>query len=421
MNWKIIRIACAVAAVTVVAAGILLFRSGSGYEAARSSLNRLAATEDSSAFAERNIAAHQMERDSSNALLNIGRRIVGPAGDPEYYMPVSGPLPEFLTSPEAQDKTRDFLARNREVVRELQAFYERKGGAQSILSPEELEKFHRSIGKIINLCCDRMALAVLERNPLQARRILEESCRFLNAASLPLCLRELSQFNIALTVWQVHVFGNYVNSFPPTEREIEALTAQLQTLQGRLRDSFRSTLAGECLALYRQISTGDPRIFWRIDRYDDYFRQLKQLPRDRWIQADRIFQIAEKISCRYSDFREYHAFADSLRALEKETAEAPPLTRNFCRLFWPLCRSEAVIYAQFQCDLVKLAALKFWNRKKHLPRNPAELAAVNLPEQALIDPLTGRPFSFEIGPGESRIQVLHGGKNWGSPIRLSRR
>lgn len=424
MNRKTVRTISAIVVAAVFAgtvAGILLARNDSGREAARSSLNRLAGGEDPAAFAERNSAALPMPRDNANALLHIGQRIVGPAGDPEYYMPVSGPLPEFLTNPEAQEKTRDLLAENREAIRDLQTFYERKGGAQTILAPEELRKFRRSIGKIINLCCDRMAPAILTRNRAQAERILEESCHFLTVASLPSSLRELSDFNIALTVWQVHIFGNYVNSFPPTEREIEALTAQLQTLQGRLRDSFRSTLAGECLALYRQISTGDPRIFWRIDRYDDYFRQLKQLPRDRWIQADRIFQIAEKISCRYSDFREYHAFADSLRALEKETAEAPPLTRNFCRLFWPLCRSEAVIYAQFQCDLVKLAALKFWNREKHLPRNPAELAAVNLPEQALIDPLTGRPFSFEIGPGESRIQVLHGGKNWGSPIRLSRR
>ena len=69
----------------------------------------------------------------------------------------------FLTSPEAQRNTRAVVAENGEVLRALEAFYDQKGGVQLILSPEELRKFRRSINRIINLCCDRMALAVLER------------------------------------------------------------------------------------------------------------------------------------------------------------------------------------------------------------------------------------------------------------------
>ena len=80
----------------------------------------------------------------------------------------------------------------------------------------------------------------------------------------------------------------------------------------------------------------------------------------------------------------------------------------------------AEIGAQFQCDLVKLAVLKFWNQRELLPRNLAELAAVKCPEEALIDPLTGRLLTLEIPPEADRIQVLHGGRNWGRPIRLSR-
>ena len=86
-----------------------------------------------------------------------------------------------------------------------------------------------------------------------------------------------------------------------------------------------------------------------------------------------------------------------------------------------LCRNEARIYTQFQCELVELAVLKYWNVKKRLPQNLAELSAVNLEKEAWIDPLTGQPFSYEVTPGENRFQVLHGGKNWGSAVQLSRK
>ena len=414
--WWIVPAGVAVA----VVCGFLLFRSGSGYEAAQRALTRLAAERDFAALAERNIAAQRMVRDKSNALLDIGRRIVGPAGDPDYFCPEAGPLSTFLTSPEAQRNTRAVVAENGEVLRALEAFYDQKGGVQLILSPEELRKFRRSINRIINLCCDRMALAVLERNRERAGRILDESCYFLTVTSQPSSLRELSDFNIALTVWQVHIFGTYVNTFPLTEQEIDALSGQLQTFQGRLSGSFRSALAGECLALFRQFSAGDPRLSWRIDRYDDYFRRLNRLPRDRWSQAERIFQVAERIAGRCRNFREYGSTAAAFRQLEQETEAAAPLVQHFCRPFWTLYRGGAEIGAQFQCDLVKLAVLKFWNQRERLPRNLAELAAVKCPEEALIDPLTGRLLTLEIPPEADRIQVLHGGRNWGRPIRLSR-
>ena len=73
--WWIVPAGVAVA----VVCGLLLFRSGSGYEAAQRALTRLAAERDFAALAERNIAAQRMVRDKSNALLDIGRRIVGPA------------------------------------------------------------------------------------------------------------------------------------------------------------------------------------------------------------------------------------------------------------------------------------------------------------------------------------------------------
>lgn len=417
--WITFIVIVTVAIVIAIVVGDGYLSVSSEYELARNSLNRLVASEEAAAFVEQKIAALKMPYDRSNVLFHSGQRIVGPVEDPDYYMPSSGLFPEFLNNPRMQKKTRDLLATNSDVIRDLQKFFEQKSGVQTILAPEELRKFNRSIGKIINLCCDRMAQAVLERNQLQARRILEESCYFLTVASLPLYLRELSDFNIALTVWQVHIFGNYVNYFKPASREIDELTTMLQALQDRLSDAFRSALAGECLALYRQFSTGNPRISWRIDRYDDYFHRLNHLPRDCWIQADRIFQLAETISSHYSDFRNYYLFADSLQRMEQETDDAAPLVKNYCRLFWTLCRSEAVIYAQLQCDLVKLAVLKFWNSKKHFPKNLGELTALNQEKELWIDPLTGRSFFLEIKPGEKSVQVLHGGKNWGQAIQLS--
>lgn len=417
MNWNIIRIIFAIAVVSAavigIIAGVRLFHNDSGYEAARNSLNRLALTEER--------ASIPMARNAVMDLHNIGQSIAGPVEDPDYYVPVSGPLAEFLVTPEMQKKTRDLLAKNGDAIRNLQTFYKQKRGVQAILAPEELPKFRRSIGRIINLCCDRMALAILEHNREQAGRILDESCYFLTVNSPASCLREFSDFSIALTVWQVHIFGTYVNTFPLTEREIDSLSARIQTLQERLNGSFRSALTGESFALFRQFSAEDPRLSWRIDRYDDYFHRLKRLPEDRWKQAERIFQVVERISSCYSNFHEYYAFADSLQGLEKTTDEASPFTRNFCRLFWPLCRSGAVVCAQFQCDRVKLAVLKFWNQQERLPRNLAELAVVKFPEGGLIDPFTGRSLAMEISPEGDRIQILHGGRNWGNPIRLSRR
>lgn len=423
MKKKSIRIVlvcvAVVCAAVVIFAGYRLLSSSFGFENARHSLTRLTASEDPAAFAEQNIAALQMKRDTSNSLFRIGQRLVGSAEDPNYYMPTSGPLSDFLTDPEAQKSTRDLLAKNGDVIRELQAFYEQQGGMQAILSPEELE-LSRGIRKILSLCSDQMAVAVLERNQAQARRILEESYYFLSVASLPTCLQGLSDFNIALTIWQAEVFSCYINAFQLTDQEIDVLTAQIQTIQARLGESFRSALSGECLALYRKFSAGDARISWRIDRYDDYFHKLERLPHNRWELADRIFQTAETISSRYSDFRNYYTFSDSLQQLQDETGEASPFIRNFCKYFWPLCRNEARIYTQFQCELVELAVLKYWNVKKRLPQNLAELSAVNLEKKAWIDPLTGQPFSYKVTPSENRFQVLHGGRNWGSAVQLTR-
>lgn len=409
-----------VAAAVAIAAGYWLLSTDFGFESARRSLARLAASEDPAAFAERNIAALQMKRDVSNSLFRIGQRLAGSAEDPGYYMPTSGPLSDFLTDPEAQKNTRDLLAKNGDAIRELQAFYEQQGGMQAILSPEELEQ-SRGIRKILSLYSDQMAVAVLERNQAQARRILEESYYFLSVASLPTYLQGLSDFNIALTIWQTEVFSRYINTFQLTDQEIDVLAARIQTIQARLGESFRSALGGECLALYQKFSAGDPRISWRIDRYDDYFHQLERLPHNRWKLADRIFQTAETISSRYTDFRNYYTFSDSLQQLQDETGEASPFIRNFCKYFWPLCRNEAGIFAQLQCGLVELAVLKYWNVEKHLPQSLAELSAVNLEKEAWLDPLTGRPFSYEVAPGENRFQVLHGGKNWGSAVQLSRK
>ncbi len=53
-----------------------------------------------------------------------------------------------------------------------------------------------------------------------------------------------------------------------------------------------------------------------------------------------------------------------------------------------------------------------------LPQTLAELSAVNLEKEAWIDPLTGRPFSYEVSPDETWFQVLHGGRNWGRAVFL---
>ncbi|WP_294504955.1 hypothetical protein [uncultured Victivallis sp.] len=421
MKERSIRIAvvCAAAAgiAFVIAAGYWFESADFGFGSARSSLLRLTAVEDSAEFADRNIAALQMKRDTSNSLFRIGRRLVGPPEDPGYDMPSAGPLSGFLNNPEAQKNTRELLGKNADVIRELQTFYEQKGGVQAILSPEQSEQ-SRSIRKILSLYSDRMAVAVLERNRAQAWRILEESEYFLTVSSLPTSLQGVSDFNIALTIWQVEVFGCYINTFKLTAREVDQLTAQIQTLQTRLGDSFRCALGGECLALYRNFSAGDARISWRIDRYDDYFRQLERLPYNRWVQADRIFLIAEALSSRYCDFRNYSTFSDSLRKLRRETGDASPFVRNFCRPFWTLHRNGAGIYTQLQCELVKLAVLKYRNAEMRLPQTLAELSAVNLEKEAWIDPLTGRPFSYEVSPDETWFQVLHGGRNWGRAVFL---
>ncbi len=134
MKERSIRIAvvCAAAAgiAFVIAAGYWFESADFGFGSARSSLLRLTAVEDSAEFADRNVAALQMKRDTSNSLFRIGRRLVGPPEDPGYDMPSAGPLSGFLNNPEAQKNTRELLGKNADVIRELQTFYEQKGACR---------------------------------------------------------------------------------------------------------------------------------------------------------------------------------------------------------------------------------------------------------------------------------------------------
>lgn len=407
--------------VTIAVAGYWVFQSNSNHTRAWNSLKQLTAADNLDTYVERNITTHKMKRDKSNALLNIGRKIVGAAEDPDYLFPFSGPIQNFVLTPATQKKTRDIITRNQRHIQDLQNFYVRGSGVQYILTFEDMQILHQSIRKIMNLYCDRMSLAILDHNKTQADHILNESYYFLKVTSLPVYLKELSNYNTALTVWLINIYGNYINYFELTDPEISELTTKLQFLKEQMSDSYRNAVTGECLLLYHQLSSGKSNIYWRIDRYDDYFHQLKTLPHDYWSQAAQIFQIATLISKQYCNFNDYYTFSSSIRLQETQLDDAAPLVQNYCRDFWLLYKNEVNIYTQLKCDIVKLSILKFWKMKTCLPQNLLELSEVDLEEQALIDPLTGKLFSYKTSKGENRIRVFHGGQNWGKAIQLSKR
>ena len=123
----------------------------------------------------------------------------------------------------------------------------------------------------------------------------------------PVYFTQLSKFNTALTVWLVNIYGSYINHYELTEQEINAFAGILQNLKVIVNDSFQFALIGECLFLDEQLSTGSSRIYWRIDRYDDYFHTLKELPQNYWELAEQIFNIATTISKQYSNFNNYYS------------------------------------------------------------------------------------------------------------------
>lgn len=407
-----------VCAIVIIAVGCSIFLPNCQYKSAQNALNGLVPQRNIGAFVKESIISHDVERDAANTLLHIGQQITGTSDDPNYFLPVSGTVSDFTSNPEIQAKTRKTVEKNQQYINKLKKIYEERIGIQNILTHDDIENFNLSIGKIMNLYCDRMALAILAHDKENASNILNESYYFLKITSFPVYFTQLSKFNTALTVWLVNIYGSYINHYELTEQEINAFAGILQNLKVIVNDSFQFALIGECLFLDEQLSAGSSRIYWRIDRYDDYFHTLKELPQNYWELAEQIFNLATTISKQYSNFNNYYSFKDSVQTTERELSDSAPFVQKYCQLFWVHYKSELSIYTQLKCSIVELYILKYWKAQKYLPQTLTELSEVGLEKEALIDPLTGRYFSLKIDERKDSFQVLHNGRNWGKAIHL---
>lgn len=404
-----------ICAIVMIVTGYI-FLPNCQYANAQNSLANLTGQKNVEAFVEKEIISHALKRDTANTVLHIGQQITGTSDDPNYLFPVCGPISDFVSNLEIQKKTRRTVEKNQKYIAELKKLHEERVGVQHILTREDIQNFNSSIGKIMNLYCDRMALAILDHDRGNASDILNESYYLLKITSFPLYLTQLSKFNIALTVWLVNIYGNYVNSCELTEQEKDAFADMLQNLKVIVNDSFQFALRGECLLLNERLFHDSPYIYWRIGRYDDYFHTLNKLPKNYWKLAEQIFNTATEISKKYSNFNDYYSFKNSVKATEMELNDAVPFVQKYCQLFWVIYKGELGIYTQLKCCIVELHILKYFGAKKHLPQELAELSEVGLEKESLIDPFTGQCFSLKINEQENCFQVLHSGRNWGKAV-----